>query len=73
MNKSVRVRIYRDDGSYHVAQLQQASMVADLTPSLNAKLLLDQERETHKLYLKERGRGQCTAFVTYTLLLKYHL
>jgi len=57
MNKSVRVRIYRDDGSYHVAQLQQASMVADLTPLLNAKLLFDQERETHKLYLKERGRG----------------
>lgn len=56
-NKLVRVRIYRDDGSYHVAQLLQTSTVADLTPSLNAKLLLDQERETHRLYLKERGRG----------------
>lgn len=55
--KVVRVRIYRDNGSYHVAQILPTSTVADLTPSLNAKLLLDQERETHKLYIKERGRG----------------
>ncbi|KAG6334592.1 hypothetical protein ID866_4502 [Astraeus odoratus] len=60
-NKLVRVRIYRDNGSYHVAQILPTSTVADLTPSLNAKLLLDQERETHKLYLKERGRERVLA------------
>ncbi|KAI6157939.1 hypothetical protein BKA82DRAFT_4063737 [Pisolithus tinctorius] len=60
-NKFVRVRIYRDDGSYHVAQILPTSTVADLTPSLNAKVLLDQDRETHKLYLKERGRERVLA------------
>ncbi|KAI6021551.1 hypothetical protein BKA83DRAFT_4283648 [Pisolithus microcarpus] len=60
-NKSVCVRIYRDDGSYHVAQILPTSTVADLTPSLNAKVLLDQDRETHKLYLKERGRERVLA------------
>ncbi|KAI6121838.1 hypothetical protein F5141DRAFT_538234 [Pisolithus sp. B1] len=60
-NKFVRVRVYRDDGSYHVAQILPSSTVADLTPSLNAKVLLDQDRETHKLYLKERGRERVLA------------
>jgi len=53
----VRVRIYRADGSYHVAPISIHSTVAELTPSLNQKLRAHQERETHKLYLKERGRG----------------
>jgi adenylate cyclase len=57
----VRVRIYRADGSYHVAPISVNSTVAELTPSLNQKLLPHQERETHKLYLKERGRGKFTA------------
>ncbi|KAI6010510.1 hypothetical protein EDC04DRAFT_2905862 [Pisolithus marmoratus] len=60
-NKYVRVRIYRDDGSYHVAQILPTSTVANLTPSLNAKVLLDQDRETHKLYIKERGRERVLA------------
>lgn len=55
--KCVLVRIYRANGSYHVAQIPPQATVADLTPSLNAKVLRDNERETHKLYLKERGRG----------------
>ncbi|KAJ8594114.1 hypothetical protein M405DRAFT_878960 [Rhizopogon salebrosus TDB-379] len=37
------------------------STVAELTPSLNQKLLPHQERETHKLYLKERGRERVLA------------
>jgi hypothetical protein len=53
----VRVRIYRANGSYHVAPISIHSTVAELTPSLNQKLLPHPERETHKLYLKERGRG----------------
>lgn len=55
--KVVLVRIYRANGSYHVAQIPPHATVADLTPSLNAKVLRDHERESHKLYLKERGRG----------------
>jgi hypothetical protein len=56
-NDRVRVRIYRADGSYHVAPISIHSTVAELTPSLNQKLFAHKERETHKLYLKERGRG----------------
>ena len=59
-SKFVLVRIYRANGSYHVAQIPPHATVADLTPSLNAKVLRDHERETHKLYLKERGRGMST-------------
>ncbi|OJA16312.1 hypothetical protein AZE42_03367 [Rhizopogon vesiculosus] len=57
----VRVRIYRADGSYHVAPISIHSTVAELTPSLIQKLLPHQERETHKLYLKERGRERVLA------------
>ncbi|KAL4078261.1 hypothetical protein V8B97DRAFT_1865796 [Scleroderma yunnanense] len=60
-NKFVCVRIYRDNGSHHVARILPTSTVADVTPSLNAKILLDQDRETHKLYLKERGRERVLA------------
>jgi hypothetical protein len=59
---SVLVRIHRADGSYHVASISVNSTVAELTISLNKKLLSHQEREPeHKLYLKERGRGKFTA------------
>jgi hypothetical protein len=47
--------------SYHVAPISVNSTVAELTPSLNQKLLPHQERETHKPSLKERGRGKFTA------------
>ena len=56
-SKFVLVRIYRANGSYHVAQIPPHATVADLTPSLNAKVLGLHDREIHKLYLKERGRG----------------
>ncbi|KAG9316864.1 hypothetical protein JVU11DRAFT_2939 [Chiua virens] len=60
-NKFVLVRIYRANGSYHVAQIPPHATVADLTPSLNAKVLRDNEREIHRLYLKERGRERMLA------------
>ncbi|KAG1871333.1 hypothetical protein DFJ58DRAFT_904002 [Suillus subalutaceus] len=60
-NDRVRVRIYRADGSYHVAPISIHSTVAELTPSLNQKLFAHKERETHKLYLKERGRERVLA------------
>lgn len=57
-NKAFKVRIYRANNTYHVASIGLTVTVADLTPVLNAKLLLDSARETHRLYLKERGRGK---------------
>lgn len=52
------VRIYRRDNTYHVATISLKSTVADLVPYLNGKMLLDTNREMHRLYLKERGRGK---------------
>jgi adenylate cyclase len=56
--QSYKIRIYRANTSFHVASIGLSVTVADLTPVLNQKLLPDTERETHKLYLQERGRGK---------------
>lgn len=56
-NKPFKIRIYRANNTYHVASIGLTVTVADLTPVLNNKLLLESERESHRLYLKERGRG----------------
>ena len=50
-----RIRINRFDGAYHVVSCPLATTVAQLQPVLHRKLLLN--RETHRLYLRERGRG----------------
>jgi adenylate cyclase len=52
------VRIYRANNSYHVASIPLSLTVADLTPVLHRKVLMGEEREVHRLYLKERGRGE---------------
>lgn len=54
------IRIYRSNNTYHVASIKPTVTVAELTPVLNQKLLTESDRETHKLYLKERGRGTST-------------
>ncbi|KAF8825704.1 hypothetical protein HHX47_DHR6000030 [Lentinula edodes] len=51
-----KIRIHRVNNTYHVVSCGFNITVAQLTPKLNAKLLSGEERETHKLYLKERGR-----------------
>lgn len=57
-NKALyHVRIYRANNSYHVVQCGLDVTVAQLTPQLNKKLLLDPGVEPHRLHLKERGRG----------------
>jgi adenylate cyclase len=58
---SYKIRIFCANTSHHVVSIGLSVTVAELTPVLNQKLLSDQDRETHKLYLKERGRG--TSFV----------
>ncbi len=52
-----KFRIYRADSTYHVASIELSATVKQLMKYLNNKLLLDPDRETHRLYLKERGRG----------------
>lgn len=54
---SFKFRIYRANNTYHVASIPLSATVGRLIPYLNNKLLFDPEREKHRLYLKERGRG----------------
>ena len=60
---SFKFRIYRANNTYHVASIPLHARVDKLIPYLNNKLLADPEREKHRLYLKERGRG---AFISYS-------
>ncbi|KAI0047904.1 PP2C-domain-containing protein [Auriscalpium vulgare] len=56
-----KIRVHRANNSYHVLSLGLAVTVADLTPVLNSQLLMEGEREVHRLYLKERGRERMLA------------
>jgi adenylate cyclase len=55
----MRIRIYRANSAFHIATITPQVDVASLTPALNEKLLQGKGVETHRLYLKERGRGEC--------------
>lgn len=57
------IRIYRSETEYRVAQIDLHVEVAALTEMLNDKLLLGQERESHRLYLRERERGLYHSFL----------
>ncbi|KAF9455702.1 hypothetical protein BDZ94DRAFT_1293120 [Collybia nuda] len=54
------VRIYRANNTYHIVIVAAKVNVANLTGELNEKLLPG-ESETHRLYLKERGRERMLA------------
>jgi adenylate cyclase len=56
-NLTYKIRIHRSDNTYHVASIDLSTTVAEVTPNLNQKLLLESDRITHRLHLKERGRG----------------
>jgi hypothetical protein len=56
--QTYKVRIFRADGNFHVAAIGLSVTVADLGPVLDQRLLKDKDRESHRLYLKERGRGE---------------
>lgn len=60
MMKPFKMRVYRADNTYHVVSIGLSVTVAELTLQL-LKRLLDPERETHRLYLKERGRERLLA------------
>ncbi|KAF8893444.1 hypothetical protein BD779DRAFT_1506295 [Infundibulicybe gibba] len=55
-DKPYIIRIYRANNTFHVASIGFQVSVGSLTPALNEKLLSGDDRETHRLYLKERGR-----------------
>ncbi|KAJ7633450.1 hypothetical protein DFH06DRAFT_1337310 [Mycena polygramma] len=50
------IRIYEADNTYHVVSVSPNVTVGALTPKLDQKLPVGEEREMHQLYLKERGR-----------------
>ncbi|KAJ7720551.1 adenylate cyclase [Mycena metata] len=52
----IRIRIYKADNTYHIVSVSTNVTVAALTPKLDMKLPVGEEREMHQLYLKERGR-----------------
>lgn len=54
---SYQIRIHRSDGTYHVVKCPLTTTVAELVPVMNHKLFLDETREPHSLYVKERERG----------------
>jgi adenylate cyclase len=52
-----KLRIYRANNTYHVVSIPLAATVADFLPLLVRKLLSGPDREAHKLFVKEHGRG----------------
>ncbi|PFH53677.1 hypothetical protein AMATHDRAFT_45153 [Amanita thiersii Skay4041] len=55
-DRPLKLRIYRATGSYHLVTIPFMVDVASLMPALKDKLLSPDERETHRLYVRERGR-----------------
>ncbi|KAJ7463487.1 hypothetical protein B0H11DRAFT_1734612 [Mycena galericulata] len=53
---TIRILIYKADNTYHVVSVSKNVTVAALTPKLNLKLPVGEEREMHQLYLRECGR-----------------
>jgi adenylate cyclase len=56
-NFSYKMKIYRQDNTYHVVAITLQSTVAELNARWARKLLSADDRVQHNLYLKERGQG----------------
>jgi adenylate cyclase len=70
---SYRMKIYRQDNSYHVVAIKLRSTVSELNARLARKLLSADDRVQYNLYLKERGQGMlsslfCSAAVLISFL-----
>lgn len=52
-----KIRIYRANNTYHITSADLHVTVRQLSRQLDKKFRLDPEREPHRLYLKEKGRG----------------
>lgn len=55
--RNFKIRVYRANNEYHILTCGLATTVSQLSGALNQTLLNPGEREDHRLYLKERGRG----------------
>ncbi|KAJ7600616.1 hypothetical protein C8J56DRAFT_1010451 [Mycena floridula] len=60
-DRKYTIRIYRANNTYHVVSVGFQVTVANLTPKLKNRLLMGKETETHRLYLKEKGRERILA------------
>ena len=56
--RGFKIRVYRANNEYHILTCSLATTVSQLAGALNSTLLSPGEREDHRLYLKERGRGR---------------
>ncbi|KAF7329121.1 Adenylate cyclase [Mycena kentingensis (nom. inval.)] len=57
----MRIRIYKADNTYHVVSVGSNVTVGALTPKLDMKLPVGEEKEMHQLCLRERGRERILA------------
>jgi adenylate cyclase len=68
--RNFKIRVYRANSEFHILTCGLATTVGQLSGKLNATLLNPGEREDHRLYLKERGRGQLGYFNPFGYALK---
>ncbi len=68
--RNFKIRVYRANSEFHILTCSLATTVGQLSGKLNATLLSPGEREDHRLYLKERGRGPLNYFDLFRNTLK---
>ena len=64
-NRNYKIRVYRTNTEYHILTCSLATTVTQLSGVLNTIVLGLEEREDHRLYLKERGRGSSHRLVPF--------
>lgn len=63
--RNYKIRVYFANIEYRILTCSLATTVAQLSGVLNAILFGPEEREDHRLYLKERGRGSSHRLVPF--------
>lgn len=58
-----KIRVYRANNEYYILTCGLTTTVGQLSGKLNSTILNPGEREDHRLYLKERGRGLSSLFI----------
>ena len=64
-SRNYKIRVYRTNTEYHILTCSLATTVAQLSGVLNTIIHGLEEREDHRLYLKERGRGSSHRLVSF--------
>jgi hypothetical protein len=67
-DSELTIRIYRPTGYYHSAAVGISLTVYDLLPALHRRTLTD-DKQTSRLFLKERGKGEWLTRVFFFLLI----